>query len=358
MTGRQKKRMVEKDGHVNVISSLKDRHFCVSYNLVSDPVGTVAKWTFFEHLLVLLILCLVPWIVFALIWHLTFWLHGDLDQNNLPDKQEETGWTPCVYAIHNFASSLLFSLETQRSIGYGLRGTSHKCADSVILEMMQSVCAILIECVIGVILYIKLTRGLAIDKNFIFSHNAVVALRNGKLRLMFRVMNIKKKELGTTYSGYIVQKVTTAEMEEIDYHFTRIQLSTQVDEDKNDVFNMATPVLPDIVSHTIDNTSPLFNIGPDNIMAMDMEIVLSVEVGESNGSQSIILTSYLPEEIIWSSHFANCVMYDREDGIYMVDVERIDTVIPNTSTPRMSAMKIEENKKIGAENNNMVQDIK
>ena len=314
------------------------------YNLLSDPVGTVAKWTFFDYLLVLLILCLIPWIVFALVWHLTFWLHGDLDQDNLPDKQEETGWTPCVYAIHNFASSLLFSLETQRSIGYGLRGTSHKCTDSVILQMIQSICAILIECVIGVILYIiKLTRGLSSSKNFIFSHNAVVALRNGKLRLMFRVVNMRRKELGTTYSGFIVHKVTTDEMEEIDHHFTRIRLSSQVDEDKNNLLSMATPVLPDIVSHTIDSTSSLFNISPDNIIARDMEIILSVEAREPNGSQSIVLTSYLPEEIIWSSHFANCVMYNKEGCNYMVDVDRIDAILPSIATPRMSGKMLGEN---------------
>ena len=155
----RKKRMVEKDGSVNVENSLRGT------NLFTDSVSTVAKWNIWEHLVVLLILCLVPWIVFALIWHLTFWIHGDLDADNLPDRQEESGWIPCVYAIHGFTSSLLFSLETQRSIGYGLRGTSRKCTDSVILEMVQSICAILVECVIGVILYIKLTRGMAISKD-------------------------------------------------------------------------------------------------------------------------------------------------------------------------------------------------
>ena len=349
MSGSQRKRMVEKDGNINVITSLKNPPIYARYNLFSDPVGTVAKWTFFEHLLVLLILCLVPWIVFALIWHFTFWLHGDLEEDNLPDKQEETDWTPCVFAIHNFASSLLFSLETQRSIGYGLRGTSHKCEDSILLEIIQSICAILLECVIGVILYIKLTRGLTIYKSFKFSHNAVVAMRNGKLRLMFRVINMKRKMLGgTTYSGYIVQKVTTAEMEEIDYHFTRIHLSSQVDEDKNDLFNTATPVLPDIISHTIDSTSPLFNVSPDNMIAMGFEIILSVESGEPDGSRNMVLTSYLPEEIIWSSHFANCVVFNKEDGNYLVDVDRIDKVIPNNATPRMSA------KENGVNNNKIV----
>ena len=56
MSGRHKRRMVEKDGHVNVKTSHKDHNFYMRYNLFSDPVGTVAKWTFFEHLLVLLLL--------------------------------------------------------------------------------------------------------------------------------------------------------------------------------------------------------------------------------------------------------------------------------------------------------------
>jgi len=344
MTEGKKKRIVEKDGQVNVTTSLNNRHFYTRYNLFRDPVGTVAKWNFFEHLLVLLILCLVPWVIFALIWHLTFWLHGDLEENNLPDKQEESGWTPCVYAIHDFASSFLFSLETQRSIGYGLRGTSHKCTDSVILEMLQSICALLIECVIGVVLYIKLTRGLASFKTAMFSQNAVVSLRNGKMTLMFRAMNVKQRILGgANYTGYIVHKVTTAEGEIINHHFTRIQLSSQVDGAKKTLCNKATPMLPDIVSHTIDTDSPLFNISPDNIMAMDMEIIVSVVVVEPNGSQSMFLTSYLPDEIIWSSHFANCVVYKEEKGIFMVDVDRIDSIIPNTVTLWISAQQMEEN---------------
>jgi len=331
----QKKRLVEKDGSVNVETSLK------SHNFFNNPVGAVARWNYLQHLVVLLILCLVPWVVFALIWHFTFWIHGDLDADNLPDKQEESGWIPCVYSIHGFTSSLLFSLETQRSIGYGLRGTSHKCTDSVILEMVQSICAILIECVIGVILYIKLTRGMAISKTYIFSHNAVVALRNGKLTLMLRVMNIKKRKVKSTFTGFIVHKVTTTEGEELNHHFTKIQLSSQVNTDNNDSFAIATPVLPDIVSHTIDSSSPLYDISPDNIMAIDLEIIVSVVMVEPNGSQTMFMTSYLPDEIIWANHFVSCVEYKEEMGNFMVDVNRLNMLVPN-NTPRMSAKKIYE----------------
>ena len=85
MVSTHKKRIVEKDGHVNVQNSLKNSH------LLTDPVGAVAKWSFLEHLVVLLICCLVPWLIFALIWHFTFWLHGDLEPDHLPDKQEDFG---------------------------------------------------------------------------------------------------------------------------------------------------------------------------------------------------------------------------------------------------------------------------
>ena len=115
-----------------------------------------------------------------------------------------------------------------------------------------------------------------------------------------------------------------------------------MDEDKDIFCNLATPVLPDIVSHTIDKTSPLYNISPDNIMDMDMELIVSVVMVEPNGSKTMFMSSYLPEEIVWANHFAECVVFKEEEGIFLVEVEKINTMIPNY-TPRMSAKNIEEN---------------
>jgi hypothetical protein len=44
-------------------------------------------------------------------------VHGDLEADHLPDRQKETGWTPCVWEIDGFAAAFLFSLETQHTIG-------------------------------------------------------------------------------------------------------------------------------------------------------------------------------------------------------------------------------------------------
>ena len=128
----------------------------------------------------------------------------------------------------------------------------------------------------------------------------------------------------------------------MNHHFKKIHLSSQVDDVKDIFCNMATPILPDIVSHTIDRTSPLYDISPDNIMDTDMELIVSVVVVEPNGSKTTFMTSYLPEEIVWANHFAECIVFKEKESIFLVEVEKMNMMIPNY-TPRKSAQNIEEN---------------
>ena len=50
---------------------------------------------------------------------------------------------------------------------------------------------------------------------------------------------------------------------------------------------------------------------------------------------------YLQKEIIWANQFAECVVYKEEEGIFMVEVDRLNMMVTNY-TPRMSAKKMEE----------------
>ncbi len=49
--------------------------------------------------------------------YLTFLQHGDFD----PTNQANESFIPCASAIKDFTSCFLFSLETQHTIGYGVR---------------------------------------------------------------------------------------------------------------------------------------------------------------------------------------------------------------------------------------------
>ena len=45
------------------------------------------------------------WLIFALIWYLIFWVHGDFEQSNMNDSD----FTSCASAIVDFTSCFLFS---------------------------------------------------------------------------------------------------------------------------------------------------------------------------------------------------------------------------------------------------------
>ena len=57
----------------------------------------------------------LSWLGFAIVWYLTFWVHGDFADGNLGNET----YVPCASAITGFTSCFLFSLETQHTIGYG-----------------------------------------------------------------------------------------------------------------------------------------------------------------------------------------------------------------------------------------------
>lgn len=53
---------------------------------------------------------LCSWMLFAMIWWLLAFAHGDLE---VRDPRGDPGPVPCVTAIHSFTSAFLFSIEVQ-----------------------------------------------------------------------------------------------------------------------------------------------------------------------------------------------------------------------------------------------------
>lgn len=83
--------------------------------------------------------------IFALIWWLIAFTHGDLEPDHLPSNQTESNWMPCVLNIHGFTSCFLFSIETQHTIGYGVRTTTEECPEAVFIMCLQSIAGMIIQ---------------------------------------------------------------------------------------------------------------------------------------------------------------------------------------------------------------------
>ena len=72
------------------------------------------------------------WLLFGALYFLICWAHGDL--------APATVATPCIESINSFASTFLFSLETQHTIGYGTRQTTTECPHAMVVMSLQARC--------------------------------------------------------------------------------------------------------------------------------------------------------------------------------------------------------------------------
>ena len=146
----------------------------------------------------------------------------------------------CVYGVNSFTAAFLFSIETQVTIGYGTRAITDKCPEAILLLLIQSLLGqytpffslihftywpssnpmflsliyfwsfstILWRWVFEVILtmslgsivdafmvgcmFVKISQPKKRTETIVFSKNAVICTRDGKLTFMFRFVRSRK----------------------------------------------------------------------------------------------------------------------------------------------------------------------
>jgi potassium inwardly-rectifying channel subfamily J len=64
----------------------------------------------------------------------------------------------CVQDVHNFLSALLFSIETQHTIGYGSRYITTECIGGILVLTLQSSLGYLLQVIVTQIVFTKLSR--------------------------------------------------------------------------------------------------------------------------------------------------------------------------------------------------------
>lgn len=111
---KMRKRAVFKNGDCNILQSrISRRRLRYLQDIFTTLVDSQWRWT----LTIFAIGFVGSWLIFALIWWLIAFTHGDLENEHLPMHQADSSWAPCVLNIHGFTSCFLFSIETQHTIG-------------------------------------------------------------------------------------------------------------------------------------------------------------------------------------------------------------------------------------------------
>lgn len=271
------------------------------------------------------------WLIFALIWWLICFSHGDLD--HLKDKS----WKPCVVEIHSFTSALLFSIETQHTIGYGSRHTTEECPEAVVVMMIQSCFGVICQALMTGIVFAKLSRPKKRAETLMFSKNACICKQDGDLCLLFRVGDMRKSHIVEAHiRGVLIRKKTTKEGEILPLFQFDVNLGY---EDGLDRLFLVWPV---IIVHKIEDTSPFWEISAEDLHREQFEFVVILEgIVESTGMTTQARSSYLPGEILWGHRFERLITFQKENGQYQIDFSRFHNTV-KVDTPLCSAKELAE----------------
>ncbi|KAM9746520.1 ATP-sensitive inward rectifier potassium channel 12 isoform 1-T2 [Menidia menidia] len=343
-------RFVKKNGQCNVIfTNMEEKRQRYLADIFTTCVDI--RWRY-----LLLIFCtsfMVSWLFFGLIFYGVSLAHGDFAEPP-PQKGEglvvggplgpssahtvggQTQRMPCILHVHGFVGALLFSMETQTTIGYGWRCVTEECPVAVLTVVVQSIVGCIIDSfMIGTIMA-KMARPKKRNQTLMFSKNAVIAMRDGKLSLMWRVGNLRKSHIVEAHvRAQLIRSYVTAEGEFIPLE--QMDLNVGYDEGTDRLFLVS----PLVIIHEIDKDSPLYTLSRADLEADDFEIVVILEgMVEATAMTTQFRSSYLAREIFWGHRFEPVIYEDRDR--YKVDYSRFHKTYEVTSTPHLSAKELDE----------------
>ncbi|KAM4701522.1 G protein-activated inward rectifier potassium channel 2 [Discoglossus pictus] len=322
---RKIQRYVRKDGKCNV------HHGNVreTYRYLSDIFTTLVdlKWRF--NLFIFVLVYTVTWLFFGMIWWLIAYIRGDLD--HIGDKS----WSHCVDNLNGFVSAFLFSIETETTIGYGYRVITDKCPEGIILLLVQSVLGSIVNAFMVGCMFVKISQPKKRAETLVFSTNAVISMRDGKLCLMFRVGDLRNSHIvEASIRAKLIKSKQTKEGEFIPLNQTDINVGYDTGDDRLFL------VSPLIISHEINQHSPFWDISKAQLPKEDLEIVVILEgMVEATGMTCQARSSYVASEILWGHRFTPVLTL--EDGFYEVDYNSFHDTY-ETNTPSCSAKDLAE----------------
>lgn len=91
-------------------------------------------------------------------------------------------------------------------------------------------------------------------------------------------------------------------------------------------------IWPIILSHTITEDSPLWELKPQDVLSENFDVIIFLEgTIESTGEPCQARTCYSAREIIWGHRFVRIEEYDEQQTVWCVDFTRFNNVVPSMS---------------------------
>jgi altronate hydrolase len=219
--------------------------------------------------------------------------------------------------------AFFFSVETFATIGYGEISPVGLPAHFVMV--LEALIALMSQALITGLLFARFARPTAA---ILFSKTMLVAPFQGGRGLMFRITNLRDNQLIDVRAQVMCTAIDPA---------TGIRKFTRLALERSEVnfFPLAWTLV-----HPINESSPLWKYGPDDLRAKSFECLAIISATDETFAQVVhARSSYTYDEIVWGARFQNIFNQPDAKGNLSVDVERIDD-FDRCERPVMRALRI------------------
>ena len=276
------------------------------FGFVADFFTTIINTRWYVIISIFILSYLISWIFFGAIWLLVAVL--DEDRNGT-----------CIEGVDDFPSALLFSIETQVTIGYGNKYVTNHCLVGLLVLSLQCVLGLIMDAILLGLLFTKITRPRNRRKTIVFSEYAVMCVENGVRYLEFRIGDLRKSQIAECHVRLVLYWYRNLGGDT--YSFEQHDLECGY-ENGTDRILLLTPVT---IRHRIDQSSPLWNVSPQSVGEEELEVVVVLEgVVEATGLTLQALWSYTAEEIVVGERLKSIVR--RRKGLWVVDFTKFNDV--------------------------------
>ena len=208
-----------------------------------------------------------------------------------------------------FVRGFFFSVQTFATIGYG---TIHPVGVIPnLLVTIESYYSLLANALITGVVFARFARPTA---KIVFSDVAVVAPYRGITGLMFRIVNGRNNQLIEVEAKVMFARFVNENGRTV-RRFDILELERR----KVTFFPLAWTVV-----HPIEESSPLFGLGPDEMRATDGEILILLTAIDETFVQTVhARSSYKPHTILFGRKFSNLYNEAGDGEPISIDVRRL-----------------------------------
>jgi len=205
-----------------------------------------------------------------------------------------------------FMNDFFFSSHTLTTVGYGNLAPAGMAANGV--AAFESLVGLMGFALATGLLFGRVSKPSA---RIGFSERALIAPYQDQSSLQFRIVNLRSNVLIELQASLLLMTVEGTPL-------TRKYTALPLERDRVYFFPLTWTVV-----HPIDESSPLFGKTPEQLHALQAEVLILIKAFDETFSQTVNARySYRYDEIEWGAKFAPAFQID-QDGDMILEVDRV-----------------------------------